>query len=36
MLEVGEEIIEEKEEDFINCHSLLHQSLSFSPESTLP
>ena len=33
MLEVREEIIEGKEEAFINCHSLLHQFLSFSPES---
>ena len=33
MLEVREEIIKGKEEPFINCHSLLHQSLSFSPES---
>ena len=33
MLEVREETMKLKEEDFINCHSLLHQSLSFSPES---
>ena len=33
MLEVREETMKEKEKAFIGCHSLLHQSLSFSPES---
>ena len=33
MLEVREEIMEEKEEAFINCHSLLYQFLFFSPKS---
>jgi len=34
MLEVREETMERKEKAFIDCHSLLHYSLSFSPEST--
>jgi len=33
MLDVREETMEGKEKAFIDCHSLLHQSLSFSPES---
>ena len=33
MLEVREKIIKGKEKDFIDCYSLLHQSLLFSPES---
>ena len=33
MLEVREETMEEKEEAFIDYHSLLHQFLSFYPES---